>query len=349
MVKHAPAPAREGHADSSAAAPQLSSRRKIMLMIDEPMNRALVEAILREERDFETLMSDNPLDMSRAVEGVDVLMLDLHMPPRELYSLCRHLKSNARMSSVPVLLLTPSTGSVERSRALTSGADEVLGKPFHRTELILRVRALIRVKSLRDELDEAEQILLSLCRIVESKVNYTQAHSERVAVYAEMLGQEIGLARDDLRILRRAALLHDVGKLAIPELVLNKPGTLTSEETKLLRQQLLLSTQSPPAAPNVSPQIIPIIRHHHEHFDGTGYPDHLAGEEIPLGSRILAIADGYDAMTSQRPYRAALSQERAATQLQAGAGSQWDGNLVDTFLKALKSLKEISSPLSNQV
>jgi putative two-component system response regulator len=252
------------------------------------------------------------------------------------------------MSSVPVLMLMPSTGAIDRSRALGAGADEVLGKPFHRAELVLRIRSLLRVKSLRDELGEAEEILLSLCRVAEAKVNYTQAHSERVAVYAEMLGQQIGLSRDDLRILRRAALLHDVGKLAISELVLNKPGALTGDETKLLRRQLMLPTQIEWGSANVTPQIIPIIRHHHEHYDGSGYPDHLAGEEIPLGARILAIADAFDAMKSQRPYRAALSEERAAVQLQAGAGSQWDGNLVETFLNSLKSVKEIASPMSNK-
>jgi putative two-component system response regulator len=348
MEKRGPGPT-ERDVVSETHRARLLARRKILLMIDEPMNRALVEAILQEEHDFESLMSDNQVELSRAVEGTDLIVVDLQMPPSELFLLCKQIKSTPRASGVPVLLLTPTSGvsAVERSRALLAGADEVLGKPFHRSELIMRVRSLLRVKSLRDELDEAEQILLSFCRAVEAKASYTQAHNERVALYAEMLGQEVGLTRDDLRILRRAALLHDVGKIAIPDLILNKPGALTGEETQLLRQQLLLPTQAPTALTNSTPQIIPIIRHHHEHYDGTGYPDHLAGEEIPLGARILAIADAFDAMTSQRPYRAAFSADRAAMQLRLGAGTQWDKYLVDTFLRTLNSVKEISAPVSN--
>ncbi len=328
------------NAESDPSVPvRLLTRRRIMLVADEPMSRVLMEAILRGEPDFEMLLSDNPWEMARAMNGsgVDLIALDLAMPAADLLSVCGGIKSHARAAHVPLLLLTPHAGNcaVDRTRAMEAGADDVLAKPFHRSELVLRIRALLRIKALRDEVDEAEQILLALARLIESKVGYAQAHSERVAVYAEMLGREAGLGRDDLRILRRAALLHDVGKVTIPDLILNKPGTLTSEETTVLRQQLLLPTHLSSALANSTPQVLPILRHLHEHVDGSGYPDHLVGREIPFGARLLAIADAFDSMTSQRAYRSAYSHEKAAQQLHSGAGSQWDGSLVKIFLQAL--------------
>ena len=152
-----------------------------------------------------------------------------------------------------------------------------------------------------------------------------------MAAYATALGREIGLGDEDLRVLGQAALLRDIGKLGLPDSLLNKPGALDEREYRSMQQHPVLGEQivSPLRA---TAALLPIIRHHHERMDGNGYPDGLSGDQIPLGARIVAIADAYDAMTSLRPYRSALSPARAVATLQGGAGRQWDGQLVDLFI-----------------
>lgn len=312
------------------------SRHRLLIVDDEAMNRALLEAILRTQTRYELHLASNGDDALRIAKDVeiDLILLDTTLPVRDGYQICRALKTSTATRRIPVILLAEQATSADRSKGLQSGAEDVLGKPYHRTELLLRVGAQLRIKSLHDQLDEVELVILALSRVMEARDQYTQAHTERVAEYAVALGNEIGLSEEDRRTLYRGALLHDIGKVGISELIRNKPGALTAEEQRILRQQTVLSAEI--CAPmRSSPQILPIIRHHHEHVDGSGYPDHLVGEQIPLGARILAIADAYDAMTSVRPYRPALSPAKARSMLVAGAGQQWDAHLVDVFIGVL--------------
>ncbi len=309
-----------------------------MIVTDAPMNRALIEAILRAEPEFEVLMSADPADMARAFLGVDLIILDLAITGDDLFPICKDIKSHGNASSVPLLLITPQAGatSMDRSRALDAGADDVVAKPFHRSELLLRVKSLLRIKMLHDELEEVETILYAMSRMIEGKLSYAQAHGERVARYCEMIGIKMGLGRDELRLLKRAAMIHDIGKAAVPDLLLNRPSSLSGDELRQIRSQSLFPQQQVHNG-LVTPQLIPVIRHHTEHFDGTGYPDGLAGEQIPIGARILAVADAFDTMTSQRPYRSALTEVRAKAQLLGGAGHQWDGGIVEVFIGLLDS------------
>lgn len=321
------------------------SRHRLLVVDDEAMNRALLEAILRTQSRYELYLASDGEEATRIAKmgEIDLILLDTSLPGRDGYQVCRTLKTATATQRIPVILLADQASSADRSKGLQAGAEDVLSKPFHRAELLLRVGAQLRIKSLHDQLDEVELVILALSRVMEARDQYTQAHTERVAEYAVAIGNEIGLSEEDRRTLYRAALLHDIGKVGISELILNKPGALTAEEQRVLRQQTVLSAEI--CAPmRSSPQILPIIRHHHEHINGSGYPDHLVGEQIPLGARILAIADAYDAMTSQRPYRAALSPAKARSMLQAGAGQQWDAHLVEIFIGVLARSSEQELP-----
>ena len=325
---------------------QRLTRHRILVVDDEAMNRALLEALLHSQRCYELAFAaaaDEALRLARNF-GIDLILLDTTLPGMDGYTACRHLKTNKLTERVPVILLAEGhAGAADRSRGLEAGADDVLGKPFHRTELLLRVASLLRIKSLHDQLDEVENVILALSRVMEARDQYTQAHTERVARYAVSLGEEIGLSEEERRLLYRAALLHDIGKVGISELILNKPGPLTPEETRIVQEQSVLSAEI--CRPMRSmPQLLPIIRHIHEHMDGSGYPDHLVGEQIPLGARILGIADAYDAMTSQRPYRPALPPAKARSLLASGSGQQWDPRLVDRFLVVLDRRIDSSRP-----
>lgn len=319
-----------------AASDNRLTRHRLLIADDEAMNRALLEAILLSQTRYELQFasaSDETLRLARAYD-FDLILLDTTLSGDDGYTVCRTLKSDRLTERVPIILLADHANSADRSKGLQAGAEDVLSKPFHRIELLLRVESLVRIKLLHDQLDEVESVILALSRIMESRDQYTQAHTERVAKYALAMGQELDLSEEDRRLLYRAALLHDIGKVGISELILNKPGALTPDERQLLRQQSILSAEI--CAPMRStPQILPIIRHIHEHVDGSGYPDHLVGEQIPLGARILSIADAYDAMTSQRPYRAALTPAKARSLLLSGADQQWDKRLVDSFLMVL--------------
>lgn len=308
------------------------TRPRLLLLSDEAMSRTLLEAFLGTEQNQLIVASDlDEMRHSLQRGDIDLAILDMTLPGTDCIAACRDLRRGEPDRRIPLILLTPQAITVNRSKALDAGADDVIGKPFRRNDLTVRLHALLRIKSLHDQIDEVEQMMLSLSKILESKASHTAAHTERVASLVEAIARELGMSTDDVRMLRRAALFHDIGKAAIPELILNKPRSLTHDEVKVLRQQSLLPTQST-ATRGVAAQILPIIRHHNEHLDGTGYPDGLIGDQIPLGARILSVADAYDAMVSHRPYRPALTPEKAAQQLRAGAGTQWDEDVVAALL-----------------
>jgi putative two-component system response regulator len=202
-----------------------------------------------------------------------------------------------------------------------------MSKPVERMELVARVRSALRLKSVYDRLDSAEQVIFSLAAAVEAKDSYTERHTNRVAETARFLGTRLGLPEDDLDALYRGGIIHDIGKIGVPDGVLLKPGPLDSDELVLMR-----------AHPEIGERIIrplrsgsdlrPIVRHHHEAYDGHGYPDGLRGGSIPLLARIVAVCDAFDALTNDRPYRPRLSAQEAIAILNGGAGRQWDPQLV---------------------
>lgn len=305
------------------------------------MGRTLMDAVLRKEDRYEVLTAgDGPsgLDAARRLRP-DLLLLSAMAhgdPGDDGFSICRVLKAQPGTRRIPVVLVTGQTTSDDRARGMEAGADDFLAKPFNRIELLARVRSLIRIKALNDQLDEVEDVIYALTRAVEAREGGDfSASAARVSAFAQALGNEVGLRDEDVRVLGQASMLRDIGKIGLPDSLLGKPGALDEVETRRMQQHTLLGEQI------VSPlrstaALLPIIRHHHERVDGRGYPDGLKGDDIPLGARIVAIADAYDAMISARPYRSALAPDRAVATLQSGAGRQWDAALVDIFIAWLR-------------
>jgi putative two-component system response regulator len=276
-------------------------------------------------------------------QPVDVALLDVSMPRESGFSVCRALKSRSATRLVPVVLMArPGGGSDDRVRGVEAGADDFLSKPIRKEELLARVKSLVRLKRIGAELEMAETVLLSLAASIEAKDPYTAGHCERVARYSAELAEQLGLPEDLRKALLRGGMVHDIGKVAVPDQILLKPGPLSLDERRLMETHTSIGEQI--CAPMKSfRNILPIIRSHHEHQNGSGYPDHLTGDQIPLTARILQIADVYDALTTDRPYRAALTSEQALSTVREEAQrGWWDREIVDVLENLLKNSPELT-------
>jgi putative two-component system response regulator len=244
---------------------------------------------------------------------------------------------------IPVILVTGLSDKESRIEGIRVGADDFLTRPVDRTELLARVRSLLKLKLRTDELERAELVLFSLARSIESKDPYTHGHCERLAEYSSHLGIQLGLPDDHITALRRAGVVHDVGKVAVPDAILLKPDRLTEEEWKIMREHPAVGERI--CAPLKSFRLVtPVIRHHHEKFDGSGYPDGLRGEAIPICARVLQVVDVYDALTTERPYKKAFSSNEALqTMKEEVAKGWWDPNIFEEFARLNWSRAEILS------
>ena len=325
--------------------PFLSLIRYKVLVVDSDLtNRTLVEAILRSQPDFDVHSvpsAGGALQYLRA-SLADIVLIDATLSDADGYALCNHIKVDLALTQLPVVLFANALGAGDRNKAMEAGAEDIVTKPFQRSDLMLRLRNLLRLKSLHDQVSEVEHFMYALSSLIEARDNYTYGHAERVSSLMEKLGRAAGLAEEEIQMLRRAAFLKDIGKAGIPDDLLNSPSAWTKRQRELMTDRLVMPSQDRRSAV-LTPRLLPIIRHCHENYDGTGYPDQLAGEQIPLGSRLLSIADAYDAMTSDRPFRSALSAREAMATLQDGSGTQWDPTLVDLFIKCVSQL---SSPIN---
>jgi putative two-component system response regulator len=198
------------------------------------------------------------------------------------------------------------------------------------------VRSALRLKDFYDSLDSAEQVIFALAAAVEAKDPFTEAHTQRVADAARSIGVRLGLGSADLDALYRGGLIHDIGKIGIPDAILLKPGPLDADEQMTIRAHPIIGETIVAPLRSAAP-LLPIIRHHHEHFDGSGYPDRLAGQAIPLLARIVAVCDAFDALVNDRPYRSRKSLAEAMAVLRGGRGRQWDPQVVDLFLAEIPS------------
>ena len=271
----------------------------------------------------------------------DLVVLDVQLPDVDGYTICERLKHDPATWRIPVILVTAYGAHEVRLRSIKAEADEYLQKPVDPEELELRVRTLLRAKRRNDLLEHADDVIFSLARAIEAKDSYTEGHLQRMATYATAIGMQLGLCNDEMTALRYGALLHDVGKLGIDEMIIRKGGPLTQAEYCLMQQHPLIGERIVQPL-HMAAAVAPIVRHHHERWDGNGYPDGLAGEAIPLGARIVAVADAFDAMTTQRPYNHMLSFEEACTRLIAGAGTYWDPYLVDIFVEWIQSAPDLA-------
>jgi cyclic di-GMP phosphodiesterase len=304
----------------------------ILVADDNEANRDLLAGLLGGEGYHVLSVNDGKQALERiSRDPIDLALLDVVMPGKTGFDVCLAIKSKPETRLIPVVLLTSLAGDDDRIRGIMCGADDFLSKPVNRHELLARVHSLLRLKQFTDELDNAEAVLFSLALSIEAKDPYTEGHCERLSKYSVAVGERLGLP-EDLRVaLRRGGLVHDIGKLAVPESILLKPGPLTPEERKIMEQHTIAGERI--CAPLRSfRQVLPIIRSHHEKQDGSGYPDGLKGEQTPLTARILQVTDVYDALTTDRPYRKALSQERAFEIIREEAKrGWWDVAVVNVF------------------
>jgi len=310
----------------------------ILVVDSEDINRRLLKAIFK-TTPYKILEAHRASQATALLqsEKIDLVILDLMLPEMSGPELCRWMKARRSTQLIPVLMITNIQGVENEIVGISSGADEFLIKPLHPAVVRTRVRAMLRNKSLIDSLEEAETILLALAQTVEHRDQYTGRHCQRLAVASVMLGEALGLPSQDLTALYRGGYLHDIGKIAIPDAILFKHGELTAEEWKVMRSHPVRGEQICHPMQSLAP-VLPIIRGHHERWDGSGYPDGLAGEEIPLLARILQVADIYDALTTERPYKRALSPEESFAVMEQEVRRGWrDPELVPLFASTIQT------------
>jgi cyclic di-GMP phosphodiesterase len=238
----------------------------------------------------------------------DVILLDVMMPGMDGFEVCRNLKGGESTRLVPVIIVTALQEKEDRIKGIQAGCDDFISKPIDRLELIARVHALGQVKRLNDDLDHAESVVLSLARAVEAKDTTTGDHCDRLIRLSKAFGEFLGLDPRSISVLERASILHDVGKIGIPDAILLKPGKLTEDEWDIMRTHPVLGVEICHPLKSLS-DVCPIIRHHHEKWSGFGYPDGIVGDSIPYLARVFQVLDAFDAMTTERPYKHAFTVE----------------------------------------
>ena len=318
-------------------------QQTVLVVDDSAANRELIEACLADVDCRVRLAQDGPSALGAIEAGApDLVLLDVQMPGMDGYSVCRRIKANPALRLVPVVMITALDRSEDRVQALEAGADDFMSKPVERLELVARVRSALRLKGVYDRLDSAEQVIFSLAAAVEAKDTYTERHTHRVAESARYLGFRMGLCEDDLDALYRGGMIHDIGKIGVPDAVLLKPGPLDGNELVMMRAHPEIG-ESIVRPLRSGSDLLPIVRHHHEAFDGHGYPDGLRGTAIPLLARIVSVCDAFDALTNDRPYRKRLSERDAISILSGGAGRQWDPQLVNMFTGEIPAIHRLGA------
>jgi putative two-component system response regulator len=313
----------------------------ILVVDDVRSNLELMEAVFMKEgfRVYTALGGDAAIDLFMS-HSIDLAVLDVMMPGVDGFELCTRLKDISGKRFFPVILLTALTDRQSKIKGIASGADDFISKPFDNSELMMKIRSLLKLKRLNEELDHSENIIITLAVAMEARDPYTKGHSTRVSKLSVDFVSFLGLPETDRKEMKKAGILHDIGKICLSESLLRKPGPLTREEVEMIKTHAVLGEEL--CRPLVSMRkILPSIRHHHERWDGMGFPDGLGGEEIPLMARILAIVDSFDAMVSVRPYRdrrsATVTLETMKSEQYDG---QWDSELLGYFLNMMWPLAE---------
>lgn len=310
---------------------------KILVVDDNSASRMTAATLLGVEG-YEVLEADNG---STALEQVmksqpDLILLDVMMPGMNGFEVCRQLKQDEQTRLIPVIFITALNDQKSRIQGIEAGGDDFLTKPFDRLELAARVRSLVYQKRLNEDLDHAEQVLFSIARAIESRDPNTGNHCERLVMLGKAFGEYLNLTGVQLRNLQWGGYLHDIGKVGIPDAVLLKTGKLTAQEWKIMQQHVLIGEQICQPLRTLR-GVIPIIRNHHERWDGSGYPSGLVGDEIPYLAQVFQLIDIYDALTSERPYKQALDSEAALQIMAAETANGWrNPQLMEQFTKFVR-------------
>jgi putative two-component system response regulator len=300
----------------------------------------LVDVASGSREEWKSFLQSQKCDVETAADGESAVKLCLQMQPDIVlvydslpdiasFELCRQIKNDPLNQLTPVVLLKESLDQWDVQRGRDAGAIDTWAYPASLWDALGRIETLLRLKNYMEE--QAKSVVFSLAGSVDSKQHMRNGHSERLMAYAEQLGERLGLGEENLQELRIASWLHDIGKIAVPENILLKAGPLDAEETRIMREHPVIGEKM--CAPLKSlRRVLPVIRHHHERMDGSGYPDGLRGEAIPLKARILQVVDIYDALTTDRPYRGALPPEQALGILYGEADNGWlDASVVWKF------------------
>lgn len=282
-----------------------------------------------------------------AREKPDLIITDMMMPKMNGIDFAAKLKDSVETRLIPVIMLTGLFDFENKVKALEVGVDDFLGKPFNRIELLTKVKALLKTKSYVDQLDSAETVIFSLALAIEGRDPYTNGHCHRLSDYGMKLGKRAGLTEAQIDAVRKGGVVHDIGKIIVPDSILLKPAKLTVEEYELMKMH-------PEAGENICKpmkslqDVLPIIRSHQERWDGSGYPDKLRGTDIPITARVIATVDFYDALMTVRPYKPALTLEQSIELMKKETDmGKWDPTLMRLFHELLasddihKSLAEI--------
>ena len=315
-----------------------AARTTVLVADDTESVRLLFEKLLTQEGYRVVSAGDGiaALDLVR-LHRPDVILLDISMPGIDGIEVCRRLKNDPATRLTPVVLVTGLSDLQDRIKGIEAGADDFLSKPVHPHELRARVASLSRVKHLIDALDSAEAAFMALALTIEARDPTTKGHCERLATRAVLVGRTLGLSPEDLDALHRGGYLHDLGKVGIPDSVLLKPGRLTEAEFALMKRHTEIGDSLCAPLQSLRP-VRPIIRSHHERLDGSGYPNGLRGDEIPVLAQVVGVIDVYDAMTSHRPYRSAMDPEVATRFLLEEVTQQRFARIyVEAFLDTLRT------------
>lgn len=331
----------------------------ILIVDDQELNISLLERILNRAQFTRVHSTTDPTEVCRLMEEIapDIVLLDMHMPVMDGLQVLEQIRSRAGEDDyLPVLVLTADVSSEIKQKALEVGANDFLIKPFDRTEVLLRIRNLLstrmlhkqlrqyndtleaRVSDRTEELEQAKiEILQLLGRASEYRDDITGMHTQRVGRLSGMIAQRLGLPEDDVEMISKAAPLHDIGKIGIPDGILLKPGRFEPHEFERMKEHTSIGASILDGSRfSILKMACSIARSHHEKWNGTGYPDGLKATEIPIEARIVALADFYDAITHERPYKSAWSPDEAIAEVLQQRGIHFDPHIVDVFVELFR-------------
>lgn len=323
--------------------PDVATAGHVLIIDDEPVNLSVLEGLLVPLGYRVETASDGSEALQKvAARAPDVILLDVMMPGIDGFEVCRRLKADTATALIPVVMVTALDAAQHKVRGLDVGADDFLSKPVDEVELVARVRSSVHRSRLQAQLHTTEAVLSTLATAVEVRDDVTGGHVRRLAENADLLSTALALDPTERVALRWAALLHDIGKIGVPDNVLNKPGPLDAEEWAIMRMHPASGEQIIGPLAGME-QVTPIVRHHHERWDGSGYPDGLAGEDIPRLARAFQLLDIFDALTSPRPYKQALDREEAMAIMRAEQGVTLDPDLAEVFLAQVASQCQVAA------
>lgn len=335
-----------GNAASYSEMGDLLPRRRaqrILVVDDQPSIAGLMSQLLS-IRGYDVVTATNAEQAEAEVRSrtPDLILSDVMMPGKSGYDFCRTMKEDPTTRLIPFVLITGLSDSSDKVRGIEAGADDFLNKPVLAEELIARVKSLLRLKEFTDELETADSVLCTLGLIVEGRDPYTEGHCERLSVHASELGRHLGMDEDSILALKRGGFLHDIGKIAVPDDILKKGSDLTPTEWEVMKLHPITGENICKPLHSLR-LVLPIIRYHHEHSDGSGYPDGLTASEIPALPRVLQVVDVYDALRTARSYKPAQTHEQAAQTMREEAHrGLWDADLVGEFFSMLERKRQVA-------